>query len=113
MRKFDGLNIELTRGDTLNFRVIFRDRELPDTATAVFTVKSKPADAEPALIEKRGPVTGNRFTVYLASEDTERAKPKLYYWDIRVLIPLEDGTYEVITPMSYAAFMLTEVVGDV
>lgn len=113
MRKFDGLDIELTRGDTLSFRVTFKGRVLPDNAIALFTVKKRPKDEEPAIVEKRLPINGNKSVVLLTSEDTEKVKPRLYYWDIRVLIPEGDGTYEVRTPMSYAAFMLTEVVGDV
>ena len=113
MKKIDGLDIELTRGDTLKFRVTFSGRQLPAGTIAVFTVKTKAADDEPALIEKRGEVTDNWYIVHLESEDTERAKPRLYYWDIRLLIPEGDGTCEVITPMNFATFMLTEVVGDV
>ena len=113
MRKFDGLDIELTRGDTLSFRVTFKGRVLPNNAIALFTVKKRPKDEDPAIVEKRLPITGNKSIVLLKSEDTEKVKPRLYYWDIRVLIPEGAGTYEVRTPMSYAAFMLTEVVGDV
>lgn len=113
MRKFDGLDIELTRGDTLSFRVVFKGRVLPDTAIALFTIKKRPKDDEPAIVEKRLSIKGNKSTVLLTSEDTEKVKPRLYYWDIRVLIPGDDGAYEVRTPMSYATFMLLEVVGDV
>lgn len=113
MRKFDGFDIELTRGDTLVFRTTFKNRELPPGALALFTIKKKPRAEEPAVIEKRGLIEDNKYTVYLASEDTESLKPRLYYWDMRVLIPEGDGTYEVRTPMNYASFMLTEVVGDV
>ena len=113
MRKFDGLDIELTRGDTLSFRVVFKGRDLPDTAIALFTIKKRPKDDEPAIVEKRLPIVGNKSTVLLKSEDTEKVKPRLYYWDIRVLVPEGDGTFWVKTPMEYAAFMLNGVVGDV
>lgn len=113
MRKFDGLDIELTRGDTLSFRVTFKNRVLPEGAIALFTVKRRPKDEEPAVIEKRGVIVDNKYTVLITSEDTEKVKPGLCYWDMRVLIPEGDGTYYVQTPMNYAAFMITEVVGDV
>lgn len=111
MRKFDGLNIELTRGDSLQFKVTFSGRELPEGTKALFTVKKSPRSDTPT-IEKEIEIADNVIYVGLASENTD-VSPRTYYWDIRVLIPQGDGTYEVKTPMEYAAFTIMEVIGDV
>ena len=111
MRRFDGLDIELTRGDTLRFKTTFAGRTLPAGTIALFTVKKRTRDEE-AVIEKRIDVLDNMIYVNLSSADTD-VQPRTYYWDIRVLIPYGDGTFEVKTPMDYAAFTILEVVGDV
>lgn len=111
MRKFDGLNIELTRGDSTQFKVNFAGRTLPEGTIALFTVKKSPRSEE-AVIEKRLGIEDSSVSVGLSSKDTD-ITPRTYYWDIRVLIPLGDGTYDVRTPMEYAAFTILEVIGDV
>lgn len=111
MRKFNGLDIELTKGDSLQFKVNFSGRELPAEAEALFTVKKRTRDEEP-VIEKRIAIQENAVQIGLSNDDTDIA-PRTYYWDIRVLIPLGDGTYEVKTPMEYAAFTILEVIGNV
>ena len=112
MHQFNGLDIELTKGDSLQFRVTVKGRELPEGTAALFTVKKKPRDEE-AVIEKRLPVDADGVVlVGLSSADTD-ISPKTYYWDLRVLMPLGDGTYEVRTPMEYAAFTILEVIGNV
>ena len=50
MRKFSGLDIELTRGDTLQFKATFAGRKLPDDSIALFTIKKRTRDEE-AIIE--------------------------------------------------------------
>ena len=63
--------------------------------------------------EKKMEVDGNGVVlVGLSSDDTD-LQPRTYYWDIRALIPLGDGDFEVRTPMEYAAFTILEVVGNV
>lgn len=111
MRKFEGLNIELTRGDSTQFKVNFAGRTLPEGALALFTVKKSPRSEEP-VIEKRLAIADGSVNVGLSNADTD-IQPRTYYWDIRVLIPIGDGTYEVRTPMEYAAFTILEVIGDV
>jgi hypothetical protein len=111
MRKFNGLEIELTRGDSVRFKVTFAGRTLPEGSIALFTVKKSPR-AEETAIEKRMAINSDgSVQIGLSSSDTD-LKPRTYFWDIRVLIPLGDGTFEVKTPMEYAAFTITEVIGD-
>lgn len=111
MRRFNGMDIELTRGDSLQFKVNITGRELPDGTLALFTVKRRTRDEEP-VIEKRMKVgEGGHVVVGLSSGETD-VTPRTYYWDLRVLIPLGDGTFEVRTPMEYAAFTILEVVGN-
>ena len=52
MHKFNGYDIEITRGDSLQFRVSLAGRELPEGSVGLFTVKASPRD-EQALIQKR------------------------------------------------------------
>ena len=111
MRRFNGLNIELTRGDSTQFKVNFAGRTLPEGALALFTVKKSPRSAE-SVLEKRLTILDGSVNIGLSSTDTD-IQPRTYYWDIRVLIPLGDGSYEVQTPMEYAAFTILEVIGDV
>ena len=111
MRRFEGLNIELTRGDSTQFKVNFAGRTLPEGALALFTVKKSPRSMEP-VIEKRLVITDGSVNVGLGNADTD-IQPRTYYWDMRVLTPLGDGTFQVTTPMEYAAFTILEVIGDV
>lgn len=111
MRRFEGLNIELTRGDSTQFKVNFVGRTLPEGALALFTVKKSPRSEDP-VIEKRLGIADGSVYVGLSSTDTD-IQPRTYYWDIRVLVPFGDGTYDVKTPMEYAAFTILEVIGDV
>lgn len=111
MRRFDGLNIELTRGDSTQFKVNFAGQTLPEGAMALFTVKKSPRSTEP-VIEKRMDIAAGSTYVWLSNKDTD-IQPRTYYWDIRVLVPFGDGTYDVKTPMQYASFTILEVIGDV
>ena len=112
MHRFDGYDIELTKGDSLQFKVTIAGRELPEGTAALFTVKKRPRDEE-TVIEKRLDVdAAGVVLVGLSSDDTD-ITPRTYYWDLRVLMPLGDGTFEVRTPMEYAAFTILEVIGNV
>lgn len=111
MRRFDGLNIELTRGDSTKFKVNFAGQTLPEGAMALFTVKKSPRSTEPVIEKRMGIVDGSTY-VWLSNKDTD-IHPRTYYWDIRVLVPFGDGTYDVKTPMEYASFTILEVIGDV
>lgn len=111
MYRFDGLDIELSRGDSIQFKVTIKGRELSEGTTALFTVK-RSANAEEALIEKRLAVDEDGVVlVGLSSEDTDLS-PRTYFWDMRVLLPLGDGSFEVRTPMEYAAFTILGVIGN-
>lgn len=112
MYRFDGLDIELTRGDSLQFKVTISGRELPEGTIALFTVKRN-ANAEEAVIEKRLAVDADGVVLVGISSDESDLPPRTYYWDLRVLLPLGDGTYEVRTPMEYAALTILGVIGDV
>lgn len=111
MRRFDGFDIEVTRGDTLSFRVNLTGRELPANTIGLFTIKKRPKD-EAVVVEKRIPVEDGVINIHLSSTDTDIAA-KTYYWDLRVLTPIGDGTYNVQTPMEYAAFTTLEAIGNV
>ena len=113
MHKFSGMDIELTKGDSIQFKVTFSGRDLPEGSIALFTVKAKPKDEEP-VIEKRIEISADGTALIAVSSEDSNVPARTYYWDIRVLIPLHDGeNYEVRTPMEYAAFTILEVIGDV
>lgn len=112
MIKFDGLNIELTKGDSANFKVTIRGRALPEGTVALFTVKKSPRATE-AVIEKHNPIAADGVVQIGLSSEESNIPPRSYFWDLRVLIPLGDGTFEVKTPMEYAVFTISEVIGDV
>lgn len=109
MHLFKGNDIELTRGDTLFFKIHLDNRELPEGTVAYFTVKTSPKATEAAITKKLDASDGV-LDIRLFSEDTDLA-PRTYYWDVRVLIPLETGGYEVETPMEYAAFTIVDAIG--
>lgn len=111
MFTIDGKNIELTRGDSFSFTMTFTGRTLPAGCSAIFTVKKKVKDDE-AVIEKTVDVQDNKAAVFLYPEDTSGLSTGTYFWDMRVKIPLENGSHEVRTPMEYASFQLLEVIGD-
>jgi len=110
MHRFDGYNIELTRGDTLFFTLKLTGRDLPEGSVAYFTVKSG-ARSDEKLIEKKLDAGGEVLHIRLSSGETD-LEPRTYFWDVRVLIPLEEGGYEVETPMEYAAFTILPAIGE-
>lgn len=109
MYKITGLDIEITRGDTLALLYKFDGRELPEGTDAIFTIKKRPRDEE-YVVQKRVNASDGTATILLLSDDTNY-DARTYYWDIRLQIPREDGGYEVQTPMEYAAFTIIEVIG--
>ena len=112
MYRFEGQNIELTRGDSVQFKVVLRGRELPEGSIALFSVKKKPGDSE-CVMEKRIALEEDGVALIgLSHEDTDIPAGN-YWWDLRVLLPLGDGSFEVRTPMEYASFMIMEVIGNV
>ena len=109
MHKFNGYDIEITRGDSLQFRVSLMGRDLPEGSVGLFTVKASPRD-EHALIEKRVDASGELLTITLHPKDTD-LPPRTYFWDVRVLIPRPEGGFELETPMEYASFIVLEAIG--
>ena len=109
MHKFNGYDIEITRGDSLQFRVSLIGRDLPEGSVGLFTVKASPRD-EQALIEKRVDASGELLTITLNPRDTD-LPPRTYFWDVRVLIPRSEGGFELETPMEYASFIVLDAVG--
>ena len=107
MYAFNGYDISLTRGDTLTFALVMEGRTIPANARALFTVKARPRD-ERAAIEKNVPIVNNTAVIELLPEDTRDMRARVYCWDARVLY----ANGEVRTPMEYAAFEVTEVIGD-
>lgn len=109
MHRFNGYNIELTRGDSLTFRVSLTGRTLPEGSVALFTVKTHPREETP-VIQKRLDASLGQLTVTLTPRDTDLPS-RTYFWDVRVLIPLSGGGWELVTPMEYAAFTILEAIG--
>ena len=109
MHRFQGNDIEITRGDSLMFRIRLSGRDLPEGSVGLFTVKAHPRDAQP-LIQKRMSAGTEELLIHLTPKETDLL-PRTYFWDVRVLIPLESGGYELETPMEYAAFTVLEAVG--
>lgn len=109
MHLFNGYDIELTRGDSLFFKVNLDGRTLPEGSVAYFTVKETPKAEEP-VIRKKIDIIDGVVDIRLSSEDTY-LRSRTYYWDIRVLIPIDIGGYEVETPMEYAAFTIVDAIG--
>lgn len=109
MHRFNGYDIEITRGDSLFFIIHLDGRELPDGSVAYFTVKSG-TNSEENVIRKRIPVSAGTAEINLSSEDTY-LPVRTYYWDVRLLIPRPEGGYEVETPMEYAAFTVIDAIG--
>lgn len=103
-------DIEVSRGDTAVLRIDLSGRDLPEGTDAVFTVKQNISDEEPVL-QKRFNASDEVLSIVLTSQETN-LEPGVYYWDVRLLIPLESGGYEVYTPMEYAAFVVLDVVGS-
>lgn len=110
MHRFNGYDIELTQGDSLRFRINLSGRELPEGTVGYFTVKRSPRDSEAVILKKMDAGDGE-LIIQLHPADTN-LPARTYWWDVRVLIPLETGGYEVETPMEAAAFTIVEAVGD-
>ena len=109
MHRFDGYDIEVTQGDTLFFKVELDGRKMPEGSVGYFTVKSSPKSDE-VLVQKKLDASDGVLDIRLMSEDTN-LPVRTYYWDVRVLIPLEEGGYEVETPMEFAAFTILAAIG--
>ena len=109
MVEINGYDIALTRGDSLYLRVDLGGRDLPAGSQAVFTVK-KTIRSRSCVIQKTMDASEEMLGIQLTPDETNLA-PGVYVWDVRLQIPLENGGFEVYTPMQYAAFAVLEAVG--
>jgi hypothetical protein len=109
MHLFNGYDIELTKGDSLFFKINLDGRKLPEGSVGYFTVKSNTRASE-AVIRKKMDASDGVLDIRLTSEDTD-IPVRTYVWDVRVLIPLEEGGYEVETPMEYATLTILDAIG--
>ncbi len=109
MVEINGHDIIITRGDSLFLRVDFGGRDLPAGSKAVFTLK-KTIRSRSALVQKIFDASEEMLAVFLTHEETD-LPAGMYVWDVRLQIPLEDGSFEVYTPMTYAAFAVLDAVG--
>jgi len=109
MVTFDGYDVELSRGDTLVMKIELDGRDLPEGTDGVFTIKKRITSDE-VVLQKRFNASDEELTVVLDADETNLA-PGTYFWDVRLQIPMEEGGYEVYTPMEYAAFVVLPVVG--
>ena len=74
--------------------------------------KAVKKENEEVVVEKRVPVENGAVNIHLSSTDTD-IQAKTYYWDLRIMMPIGDGSYTVVTPMEYAAFTTLEAIGNV
>lgn len=109
MHLFNGYDIELTKGDSLFFKINLDGRKLPEGSVGYFTVKSNTRASE-AVIRKKLDASDGVLDIRLTSEDTD-IPVRTYVWDARVLIPREEGGYEVETPMEYATLTILDAIG--
>lgn len=109
MVTFDGYDVELSRGDTLVMKIELDGRDLPEGTDGVFTIKKRITSDE-VVLQKRFNASDEELVVVLDADETNIA-PGTYFWDVRLQIPMEEGGYEVYTPMEYAAFVVLPVVG--
>jgi len=109
MVNINGLDITLTRGDSLNLRVDLEGRDLPEGSIAEMTVK-RSVRSRSVLLRKTFDASGETIGIQLAPQETSLL-PGAYVWDVRLLIPLAGGGCEVYTPMEYAAFVIVPAVG--
>lgn len=105
----ESYDIQVTQGDTVTLRIDLSGRDLPEGSEAVFTVKQNLTDEEP-ILQKRFNASDEVLVIVLSHDETN-LEPGTYFWDIRLMIPMEEGGWEVYTPMNYAALAVTAAVG--
>lgn len=109
MYRFDGYDVELTRGDSLVLRIDLKGRDLPEGTEAVLTVKKRVRD-EQIVLRKRCDASSEILSIALEAQETNLV-PGVYVWDVRLRIPRPDGSFEIYTPMEYAALTILPAVG--
>ena len=106
MLNINGQAIEISRGDTGQFRIRFSGNDAP-TANDVVLVRLKRTLGETeAIWEKRLNVSDSAIVVTLLSEDTADLARGQYFWQARILY--RDGT--IFSPMDPASFKVLGVV---
>ena len=106
MLNLDGLNIEVTRGDTGSIRITFIGEDIPEDGTIALVTVKKAADTE-EIWSKRIEVENGGCVIPLTQESTTLDYGQ-YRWDLRLIY--EDGA--VYTPMPPAKYTITTVIGD-
>ena len=106
MLNLDGLNIEVTRGDTGSIRVSFIGEDIPEDGTIALVTVKKAADTE-EIWRKEIQVENGSCLIPLTAESTMLDFGQ-YRWDLRLLY--EDGS--VYTPMAPAKYTISPVIGD-
>lgn len=109
MVSISGYDITLTRGDSLHLRVDLDGRDLPEGSQAVFTLK-RSIRSRSVLLRKCFDVSRETLGIVLTPQETDLL-PGAYVWDLRLRIPLENGGFDVYTPMEHAVFMVIPAVG--
>lgn len=106
MLAIDGLDIQITRGDTAQLIYTF-ETDIPDNGTiAVFTIK-RGAVGSDELLRKESEISDGVVTFVLGHEDTNLPFGS-YKYDIRCIY--DNG--DVYTPMSPCALDIVEVIGN-
>lgn len=106
MLTVDGLNIQISHGDTAQLTYTF-ESDAPDNGTvAIFTVK-RGAVGNEEILRKESEIIDGIVTFILEHEDTDIPFGS-YQYDIRCLY--ENG--DVYTPMPPCAFDIVEVIGN-
>jgi len=110
MLEIKGNGVRLTRGDSTRFTLRLEGLEVPNGTRALFTVKKRAWRYEAPVIEESFVALNNEVEVILSPEQTNISTGD-YVWDLRLFIESEDG-FDVMTPMTYAAFDVVEVIAN-
>lgn len=106
MLNINGQSIEISRGDTGQFRIRFSGEDAPTANDVILVRLKKTLDETEAIWEKRLSVNDGAIVVTLLSEDTADLARGQYYWQARILY--RDGT--IFSPMDPASFKVLGVV---
>lgn len=107
MLELNGLNIEISKGDTGSIRVTFVGTDVPEDGTiALVSLKNATNDDEP-IWEKAIQVVNSGCVIPLLHEDTSLPFGT-YKWDLRLIY----GDGGIYTPMKPAKFIVAERVGN-
>ena len=106
MMTLDGLNIEITRGDTGSLTITFTGEDIPEDGTIALVTVKKAAGGK-MIWSKSLTVEGGACQIPLTTETTLLDYGQ-YKWDLRLIY--EDGA--VYTPMRPARYTISSAIGD-